>query len=163
MGIWRDFSEKMPEMAANLLESGLDSPSMRRLAGEMHVRRIADVQEIIEKMFCELGVKLPASEVEAKQQTSVQIAREVIAGQRSAWKAASEMQRIWSFEIWHHKDLCDVAQLLDELDCPSIARGELPQTDHRTARSFCPSWRSDKTRDSHAFFGCPRRGRMDCG
>src|SRR5208337_1931788 len=75
------YPEKMPEMAANLLESGLDSPSMRRLAGEMHVRSIADVQDVLDKMFREFEVELPSSEFEARQHTSVQITREVIAGQ----------------------------------------------------------------------------------
>jgi hypothetical protein len=119
--------EKMPGIAADLLESGLDSPSLRRLAGEMHVRRIADVQEIVERMFRELGVELPASEVAARQHTSVQIAREVIAGMRNPWKAAAEFDRMWSYEMWHHKYLCDIAQLLEELDCPTISRRDLPK------------------------------------
>jgi len=121
------YPEKMPGIAADLLESGLDSPSMRRLAGEMHVQRIADVQEIVEKMFREIGVELPASEAEAKQCTSRQIAREVIAGLRNPWKAAAELHRIWSYEMWDQKYLCDVAQLLEELDYPPIARGDLPK------------------------------------
>jgi hypothetical protein len=37
------------------------------------------------------------------------------------------MHRIWSYEIWHHKDLANVAQLFEELDCATIARGGLPQ------------------------------------
>ena len=121
------YPEKMPGIAADLLESGLDSPSMRRLAGEMHVRRFADVQDIVEKMLRELGIELPASGVAARQQTSLQIAREVIAGIRNPWKAAAELDRIWSYEIWHHKYLADIAQLLDELDCATIARGDLPK------------------------------------
>ena len=121
------YPEKMPGIAADLLESGLDSPSLRRLAGEMHVQRIADVQEIVEKMFRELGVELPPSEAEAKQCTSRQIAREVIAGLRNPWKAAAELHRIWSYEMWDQKYLCDVAQLLEELDYPPIARGDLPK------------------------------------
>jgi len=121
------YPEKMPGIAADLLESGLDSPSMRRLAGEMHVQRIADVQDIVEKMFRELGVDLPGSDADAKMLSTRQIAREAIAGILNPWKAASEMHRIWSYEIWHHKDLCDVAQLSEELDCSTIARGGLPQ------------------------------------
>jgi hypothetical protein len=119
--------EKMPGIAADLLESGLDSPSLCRLAGEMHVRCIADVQEIVEKMFRELGVELPASEVVAKQQTSLQIAREVIAGMRNPWKAATELDRIWSYEIWNHQYMCDIAQLLEALDYAPSSRGDLPK------------------------------------
>ncbi|MGA2217399.1 MAG: hypothetical protein ABSG51_04895, partial [Terracidiphilus sp.] len=119
--------EKMPGIAADLLESGLDSPSLCRLAGEMHVRRIADVQQIVEKMFRELGVELPASELAARQHTSLQIAREVIAGVRNPWKAAAELDRIWSYEIWNHKYLCDIAQLLEALDYAPNSRGDLPK------------------------------------
>jgi hypothetical protein len=119
--------EKMPGMAADLLEAGMDSPSMRRLAGEMHVRRIADVQEIIEKMFRELSVELPGSNIAAKHQTSIQIAREVIAGMRNPWKAAAELDRLWSYEIWNHKYLCGIAQLLDALDYAPSSRGDLPK------------------------------------
>jgi hypothetical protein len=121
------YPEKMPGIAADLLEAGLDSPSLRRLAGEMLVQRIADVQEMVEKMFRQLGVNLPGSDADAKVLSTRQIAREVIAGAVNPWKAASELHRIWAFEIWHHKDLCDVAQLLDELDCATIARSSLPQ------------------------------------
>jgi len=121
------YPEKMPGIAADLLESGLDSPSLRRLAGEMNVGRIADVQEIVEKTFRELGIELPASEVAAKQQTSLQIAREVIAGIRNPWKAAAELDRIWSYEIWNRKHLCDIAQLLEALDYAPSSRGDLPK------------------------------------
>ena len=128
--------EQAPAIAANLLESGLDSPSMRRLAGEMNVRCIADVELLVTKMFRELDIELPASEDEAKQCTTRQIAREVIAGTRNAWSAAEDLHRIWSYEIWRHKDLCYIAQLFEALDHPSIARGELPQLTNELIESF---------------------------
>jgi hypothetical protein len=107
--------EQAPGIAADLLESGLDTPSMRRLAGEMHVSCWADVQDLVVNMLNELGVTVPDSEAVAKLLSSRQIAREVIAGMRNPWKAASELERLWGFEIWHQNDLCDVAQLLDEV------------------------------------------------
>jgi hypothetical protein len=128
--------EQAPGIAADLLESGLDTPSMRRLAGEMHVKCLADVQSLVIKMLGELGVKVPNSEGEAKLLSTRQIAREVIAGMRNPWKSASELERIWSYEIWHHKDLCDVAQILEELDCGSIARGALPQLTEELVEVF---------------------------
>lgn len=121
------YPEKIPGIAADLLESGLDSPSLCRLVGEMHVQRIADVKDIVEKMFRELSVELPASELAARQHTSLQIAREVIAGVRNPWKAAAELDRIWSYEIWNHKYLCDIAQLLEALDYAPSSRGDLPK------------------------------------
>jgi len=107
--------EQTPVIAADMLELGLDTPSMRRLAGEMHVRCRSDVEDLVVKMLNELGVKAPDSETEAKMVSTSQIAREVIAGMRNAWRAVSELERIWGYEIWHHKYLCDIAQLADEV------------------------------------------------
>jgi hypothetical protein len=91
------YPEEMPGIAADLLESGLDSPSMRRLAGEMRVGCWADVQELVARMFRELEVDLPDSDADAKMLSTRQIAREAIAGTLNPWKAASEMNRIWSY------------------------------------------------------------------
>jgi hypothetical protein len=77
-------------------------------------------------MLNELGVKLPDSEAEARLLSTRQIAREVVAGMRNRWKAASELERLWGYEIWHQKGLAVVAQLLEELDCNSMRR-RLPQ------------------------------------
>jgi hypothetical protein len=107
--------EQIPALAADLLEAGLDTPTMRRLAGTMRVECRADVEELIAKMFKELGIKAPDSEVEAKMLSTRHIAREVISGLQNPWKAASVLERIWNYEIWHHKYLCDIAQLIDEV------------------------------------------------
>lgn len=119
--------EDMPSIAADLLEAGYDTPTLRRLAGEMNVTCSADVEELVEKMFRELDIYYPLSEAQAKLFFTQQISREVVAGMRNPWKAASELNRLWGYEIWHHKDLCDVAQLHEELDYISVARGTLPQ------------------------------------
>lgn len=108
--------EQTPGIAADMLESGLDTPSMRRLAGEMRAGCRADVEELVDKMLKELGVKVPDSEVEAKMLSTRQIARKVIDGMQNPWKAVSELKRIWGYDIWHHKYLCDIAQLVDEVD-----------------------------------------------
>jgi hypothetical protein len=107
--------EQTPGLAADMLESGLDTPSTRMLAGEMRVGCRADVEALIVKMLRELGVKVPDSEVEAKILSTRQIAREVIAGMRNPWKAAHELKSIWQYEIWHHQHLCDLANLVDEV------------------------------------------------
>lgn len=84
--------EDMPGIAADLLERGYDSPSLRRLAGEMLVSSRADIEGLVEKMFGELGVDHPVGEKEAKLITSRQVAREVIAGKRNIWEAASHLE-----------------------------------------------------------------------
>jgi hypothetical protein len=128
--------EQTPAIAADLLESGLDTPSMRRLAGEMRVRSIEDVEPLVKKMFRELGVEFPKSDLDAKHQTTRQIAREVIAGMRNPWNAAADLHRFWSYEIWYYQDLCDIAQIFELLTPASIARGELPQLTHELIESF---------------------------
>jgi hypothetical protein len=86
------YGEDMPSLAADLLESGLDTPSIRRLAGEMRVACSADVEEIVGRMFHELSVPYPISETEARANFALQVAREVIAGERNAWAAASHIE-----------------------------------------------------------------------
>lgn len=117
--------EQTPGIAADLLEAGFDAPSLRRLAGEMQVGCRADVEELVVKMLNELGVEVPDSAVEAMMQATRQIAREAIAGTRGSWKAASALERMWGHDIWDHKYLADVAQLLDELDWDAAHRRPL--------------------------------------
>jgi hypothetical protein len=128
--------EQTPGIAADLLEAGFDTPSMRRLAGEMRVQCTADVQNLVVKMLNELGIKLPESGIEARMLSTQQIAREVVAGMRNPWNAASEIQRLWGHEVWHQKDLADIAQLLDALDSGRIARGTLPRLTDELVESF---------------------------
>jgi hypothetical protein len=128
--------EQTPGIAADMLESGLDTPSMRRLAGEMCVGCRADVEELVTKMLKELGVKVPDSEVEAKMLSTRQIAREVIAGMRNPWKAALELERIWQYEIWDHKYLCDIANLADEVDWDPPNGRSFPILDRELIENF---------------------------
>jgi hypothetical protein len=93
------YGEDMPRIAADLLEAGHDTPTIRRLAGEMNVRSSSDVESLMERLFRECAVRYPLSQTEAKLTISRQIAREVIAGIRNPWAAANKLEiAIWG---WH--------------------------------------------------------------
>jgi hypothetical protein len=142
--------EQTPGLAADMLESGLDTPSMCRLAGEMHVGCRADVEGLVVEMLKELGVKIPDSEVEAKALSTRQIAREVIAGMRNPWKAAQELKSIWQYEIWHHKHLCDVAQLIDEVQWDPPHSRAFPTLNRELIETFAllGAWNASEKRSS---------------
>ena len=93
------YGEDMPGIAADLLEAGHDTPTIRRLAGEMNVRSSSDVEFLVERMFRELGTRYPLSHAEANLIISRHIAREVIAGNHNPWAAANKLEiAIWG---WH--------------------------------------------------------------
>jgi hypothetical protein len=139
------YGEDMPRIAADLLEAGYDTPTMRRLAGEMNVSSSSDVEVLVERMFREFAVRYPLSQTEANMFVSRQIAREVIAGIRNPWAAANKLEiSIWSWrapnsmlgEIFGVNDAIDIEpkyrpslemlrnQLLDSLaswPCPQNA------------------------------------------
>jgi hypothetical protein len=120
-------SEDMPAIAIELLESGLDTPAIRRLAGEMHVASSADVEPIISRMFRELAIPYPISESQAFLIYSRQVAREVIHGKRNAWAAASHLAKgTWP----RHREIQEIracSELLDALDWNAVNRGTLPE------------------------------------
>jgi hypothetical protein len=128
--------EQMPELAVALLEAGYDTPMLRRLAGEIaHCR--ADVEELVEKVFRELGVAYPKSEREVKTLRSRQIAREVIAGKRNAWAAASVLLiTIWDRETAEIPDLRIISELHDALDWDAVNHDKLPELTSELIATF---------------------------
>jgi len=113
-------AEGMPDLAAELLESNIDSPSLRRLAGEIGVHSRRDVEELVSKVFRELFVSYPIPQKEAREVVVRQIAREVIAGIRNPWAASFAIQRRsdwdWRAEIPALYTLYFLNEELD-LDC----------------------------------------------
>jgi hypothetical protein len=126
----------MPSLAADLLESGLDTPSIRRLAGEMRVACSADVEEIVVRMFHELSVPYPISETDSRAIFARQVAREVIAGERNAWAAASHLEIGvcgWAAET---ADLQALFQLNDEIDWDDKYRRPLATLNEELIETF---------------------------
>jgi len=121
------YGEDMPSVAAELLEAGYDSPSLRRLAGETNVTHSEDVNTLVAQMLREMSVTDPLTDSQARFIFTRQIAREVIAGERNAWAAASHLRTV----IWNRKaqtpDLRDISELLDALDWEAVNKNKLPQ------------------------------------
>ena len=121
------YGEDMPDIAAAMLEAGYDTPALRRLAGEMKIECSADIEGVVARVFRELSVPYPLSKDQAKLISSRQIARDVIAGKRNAWAAASHL----TIAIWDRRtedpDLRLISDLLDSLDWDAVNRDKLPE------------------------------------
>jgi hypothetical protein len=110
------YGEDMPRIAADLLEAGHDTPSLRRLAGEMNVVSSRDMEPLLAQMFRELGVRYPINQSEANLIVSRQVAREVIAGLRNAWAAANHLEiAIWGWTA-RNPLLQTIFEINDEID-----------------------------------------------
>jgi len=85
-------SEALPRIAADLLEAGLDTPSLRRLAGELHPT-LGETGPLFEEVLDELGVAVPdmsrAGLVLAKD-----YAAQIMEGSLSACDGACQIWRI---------------------------------------------------------------------
>jgi hypothetical protein len=88
--------EDLPRVAADLLELGYDTPSLRRLAGELALSSSFEAEPLVALVFKELGVQHPLPQIESKLTISRQIAREVIAGKRNPWASGGYLERV----IW---------------------------------------------------------------
>jgi hypothetical protein len=120
------YGEDMPSIAANLLEAGYDTPALCQLAGEIQVACSADVEDLVARMFRDFHVPYPMSEDEAKMIFSRQIAREVIAGKRNAWAAASLTHQMWRWNS-ENADLNQISELRGSLDWDAVNQNRLPE------------------------------------
>lgn len=124
------YGEDMPRVAADMLEAGYDTPALRRLAGEVQVASSSDVEPLVTQVFHELGVAFPLSGVRARMITSRQVAREVVAGLRNRWTAASNLEIVvWR---WNAPDrtLAALFSINDEIDWDQQYRRDI-DTLHR--------------------------------
>jgi hypothetical protein len=128
--------ENMPGIAADLLEIGYDSRSLRRLAGEMEASNSAALEPLVGAMFRELGVNYPMPEREAKIIVSRQIAREVIAGKRNPWAAANHLEiSIWNW-VPETAELELIFSINDEVDWNSNEKRAFPELKAALTKAF---------------------------
>jgi hypothetical protein len=130
------YGEDMPPTAVTLLEAGYDTPSILRLAAETRVECSADIEPLVTKLFRELSVPYPLSEREANLIFTKQIAREVIAGKRNAWAAASHIEKVFWGRHPEGNDLTLIAELLDSLDWDAVNRNQLPELTSQLIEAF---------------------------
>ena len=87
-------SEALPRIAVDALEAGLDTPSLRRLAGELHPL-LAETGPLFEEVLWELGVAIPD-----KSRAALFIAKsystQITEGSLSPYEGARE---IWQIEL----------------------------------------------------------------
>jgi hypothetical protein len=128
--------EDMPGIAADLLEAGYDSHSLRRLAGEMEASNSAALEPLVGAMFRELDVNYPMSERGAKTFLSRQIAPEVIAGKRNPWVAANYLEiALWNW-VPETAELELIFSVNDEVDWNSNKKRTLPELKAALTKAF---------------------------
>jgi hypothetical protein len=112
------YGEDMPLIAANLMEAGFDSPSLRRLAGETNVTCSADVADLVAKAFREFNIPCPLPETKSTLILSRQVAREVIAGERDPKRGAMYLECLWRGRGWTtgNEDITAILALNDEFE-----------------------------------------------
>jgi hypothetical protein len=108
--------EDWPAHAADLLAGGYDTPSLRVLAGEMHVASAAEIESLVCQVLRELHVPYPIPEITAVRLMAREIARAALAGQKNAWRAARELAFLSRIAGWEDRLLNGVGQCIDAID-----------------------------------------------
>jgi hypothetical protein len=130
------YGNDMPAIAANLLEVGYDTPALRRLAGETNITHSEDVEELVTKVFKDLSTQYPLTEDEANYVFARQVAREVIAGKRNAWAAASHVSVVLRGRFAKDPDLELIADLLDSLNWDDVNCDHLAHKTQKLVEAF---------------------------
>jgi hypothetical protein len=108
------YAEQMPGIAADLLEAGYDTPSLRRLAGETQIACSADVEDLVAKMCREIGMDYPLPKQLAQFILSRQIAREVLADKRDPSSAGADLRSIWNWKSTPNENIAALLSWCDE-------------------------------------------------
>src|SRR2546426_5939008 len=112
-------SEALPRIAVDALEAGFDTPSLRRLAGELRPL-LAETGPLFEEVLGELGVAIPdrsrAALVIAKS-----YATQITEGSLSPYEGARE---IWQIELAFEVLMPDIVSFLSRASVSHEAGSE---------------------------------------
>lgn len=108
--------EDIPQIAIALSEAGYEDPSVYRVAAESKVDSRNQVERLVRPMFAALGVPSQMSQEGARQIVARQIAREVIAGLRDPWSAATHLDRVVPHWTTSDTAILGVYGILDETE-----------------------------------------------
>ena len=89
--------DELPEVAAQLLTRGLDTPALRRVAGEQPASS-ADISILAEQMFFELEAGGPRSRNEALDTICLVLAAEVRSGERKPADAVLTISSLYDLQ-----------------------------------------------------------------
>jgi len=111
--------ENIPQVAVGLIEAGHEHPAVYRVAAEDRVYSRDQVEPLLQRMFSALGVAYPMALKDARQIVARQIAREVTAGLKNPWSAATQLDRV--VPHWETKDgnVWAIYGIADEADWDS--------------------------------------------
>jgi hypothetical protein len=119
-------SESLPEIAATVLENGLDTPALRQLAGELRPT-MRDAGPIFQKAVVELGITLP-SKPDAGLIVAREYATEISEGITTPYEGARR--------IWREIQL-EVEELKHQFDPFVYWASEREDADDPARREFC--------------------------
>lgn len=108
------YGEDTPSLAADLLESGYDTPSLRRLAGETRVHCNADADELMDRISREAGLPVPFPLRHARMLVARQIARKVIVRECDLWSGVRDLKDVWGWR--EQTEIEDVNAILRAAD-----------------------------------------------
>jgi hypothetical protein len=92
-------NERMPVIAADLLERGIESDHLGLLAGILDTKiSHADISEIVDPAFRELGISAPMPESAAQLIAACHIAREVIHERLDAARGANVITELFDWD-----------------------------------------------------------------
>ena len=107
-------AEDIPIVAADLLEAGIDSPMVRRLAAETKPSCRSDIEDLMVRFFQEFDL-IDLREIRAaKLYLSRHIAREIISGKRDLWGGSWDFECLWP-TISASDDIANALHLLSDV------------------------------------------------